>query len=164
MNQTRNALKVTTPDDRSILFTREFNAPPSLVFDALTQAEHVTQWWGCSRSTVTSCEIDFRVGGKWRIVMSMPDGTEVPFCGEYKEIGRPNHLVRTEVYDVPPFNEHAATVTLKLTDLGGRTLMEDLMVFPNTETRDGALQSGMEQGSAESLDAMEELLQKLQGR
>jgi len=164
MNPTRNALQVTTPDDLSILFTREFNAPPALVFDAMTQAEHVAKWWGCSRSTVTTCEMDLRVGGKWRIVMTLPDGAEVPFCGEYMEIGRPSHLVRTEVYDVAPFNEHAATVTLKLTDIGGRTLMEDLMVFPNVETRDGALQSGMETGAGESLDALEELLQNLQAK
>lgn len=163
MNPTRNALQITTPNDVSILFTREFNAPPALVFDAMTQAEHVAQWWGCSQSKITTCEMDLRVGGKWRIVMMVPDGSEVPFCGEYREIGRPNHLVRTEVYDVAPFNEHAAMVTLKLTDLGGRTLMEDLMVFPSAESRDGALQSGMETGAAQSLDALEDLLQKLQG-
>ena len=69
-----NQLTVTTPSDREIVMTRVFDAPRDLVFEAHTSCEHMSHWWGPRRYEIGSCEIDFRPGGKWRIVHRSPDG------------------------------------------------------------------------------------------
>ena len=61
-------LTVTTPSDREILMTRVFDAPRDLVFEAHSSCEHMSNWWGPRKYEFASCEIDFRPGGKGRIV------------------------------------------------------------------------------------------------
>jgi uncharacterized protein YndB with AHSA1/START domain len=65
-----DSFKVTTPSDLEICMTRLFDAPPRLVFEAMTKPEHVTQWWGRLGDgySVPVCEIDLRVGGRGRFV------------------------------------------------------------------------------------------------
>ena len=77
---------VTLPEAEQILITREFDAPRHLVYEALTTPELVRRWWHAKRGEVTVCEIDLRVGGQWRYVMVTPEGFEVAFHGEYREI------------------------------------------------------------------------------
>src|SRR6185436_8267185 len=85
--------------DTEILIARAFNAPRDLVFEAMTKPEHVKQWYGCATMTVISAEIDLRVGGKWRYLVRMPDGSEHGFSGVYKEIVPPLKIVSTENYE-----------------------------------------------------------------
>ena len=68
---------VTLPTDTEILITREFDAPKHLVYKAYTTPDLVRRWWAGKRGEVTSCEIDLRVGGKWRYVMNAQGGFEV---------------------------------------------------------------------------------------
>ena len=77
---------VTLPSDREIAFTRIFGRRPDLLFKAWTQPEHLRHWWGCDGSSLTVCDVDLRVGGEWHIVMHMPDGSDHPFRGVYREI------------------------------------------------------------------------------
>ena len=78
---------VTTPADRDIHFSRLFDAPRQLVFEAMTRPEHVRNWWGNLGEgySVPVCEIDLRIGGQWRFVNRHPHG-EAAFHGEYLEI------------------------------------------------------------------------------
>ena len=64
---------LTLPTDEQILITREFDAPKHLVYKAFTTPELVKRWWHAKRGKVTVCEIDLRVGGKWRYVMVADD-------------------------------------------------------------------------------------------
>lgn len=82
---------VSTPTDCEIEITRVFNAPPALVFEAMTEPEHIRLWWGCLGDgySVPVCEVDLRVGGKWRFVNRTPKGQLAAFNGEYREIDRP---------------------------------------------------------------------------
>ena len=76
----RDSFTVTTPSDQEIRMTRLFDAPRALVFEAMTRPEHVRQWWGRLGDgySVPVCEIDFRVGGKWRFVNRHPQGEAAP--------------------------------------------------------------------------------------
>jgi uncharacterized protein YndB with AHSA1/START domain len=153
---------VTLPADKQILITREFDAPKDLVFKAWTTPELVKRWWSGKRGGVTSVEIDLRVGGRWRYVMETPDGTEVAFHGEYREIVPNERLVSTEVYEgIPDADEHAALDTLTLTEVHGRTRLEILVEHPTKEGRDMHIESGMEGGMQESMDALEEVARSL---
>ena len=85
-NTSTGTATVTLPTDEQILITREFAAPRHLVYKAYTTPELVRRWWNAKRGEVTTCEIDLRVGGRWRYVMVTPDGFEVAFHGEYREL------------------------------------------------------------------------------
>ena len=77
MTTNYGSAKVTTPADTDILITRTFEAPAPLVWEAMTQPRHVLRWWGPTWSPLVSCAIDLRVGGSWRYVSRMDDGTEL---------------------------------------------------------------------------------------
>jgi uncharacterized protein YndB with AHSA1/START domain len=145
--------KVTLPSDDQILITREFDAPRELVFKAWTTPELVARWWAGERGKVTSIEIDLRVGGTWRYVMEANEGFEVAFHGEYREIVPGERLVSTEVFEGMP--DAAAVDTLTLTEADGRTQMSLLVQHTSKEHRDGHINSGMEDGMQEAMDALE---------
>jgi uncharacterized protein YndB with AHSA1/START domain len=148
--------KVTLPTDTQILITREFNAPPHLVYKAYTTPDLVKRWWSGQRGSVTRVEIDLRVGGSWRYVMTANEGFEVAFHGEYREIVPDERLVSTEVFEGMPDAEALDTLTLTAVD-GRRTRMEILVEHANQEGRDAHIQSGMEEGMQEAMDALEQV-------
>jgi uncharacterized protein YndB with AHSA1/START domain len=111
---------------------------------------------------MTVCEIDLRVGGNWRYEMVTPEGFEVGFHGEYREIELFERLVSTEAYEgIPDADAHAAVDTLMLTELGDRTLMTVLVELPTKEGRDMHIESGMEDGMQDALDLAEEVAASL---
>ena len=141
---------VTLEGEGDIVIRRSFDAPLTLVFEALHKPEHVRRWWCPStRGEMTVCEIDFRVGGRWRFMMKTLDGSDVGFSGTYLEIDAPARVVQTEVFD--PFPESPSTVTLTLAAQGPRTLMTQHVRYPSREVRDMVLATGMEDGMRESL-------------
>ncbi|MCO5192320.1 MAG: SRPBCC domain-containing protein [Anaerolineae bacterium] len=147
--------------DETIVITRVFNAPPQVVFDAMTQPQHVRIWYGPrSRSTqVTICEIDLRVGGHWRFVIQTQSGDEVDFYGEYLTIDRPRHLVFTEIF--APFPETVSTIDTVYHDLSGRTRLVATCTYPSQAARDGIIASGMEGGLRETYDQLDVLVTRL---
>ena len=159
MTATRSDLKVTTPSDREIVMTREFNAPRDLVFEAHTSCEHTSRWWGPRKYEVTSCEIDFRPGGKWRMVHRGPDGDEHGFRGEYREIVAPERIVWTFEYE--GFPGHISVETLTLSERDGVTTLTATSVYDSLEDRDGMLQSGMTEGATETWQRLDEYLASL---
>jgi len=150
---------VTLPADDQILITREFDAPRHLVYRAWTTPELVRRWWSGKRGEVTLAEIDLRVGGAWRYVMTAHGEFEVGFHGEYREIVENERIVSTEVYEGAPDAE--ALNTLTLTERDGRTTMTILVAHQSTSNRDMHVNSGMEGGMNESLDALERVAQSL---
>ena len=95
-------LEITLPSDTEILMTRVFAAPRRLVFEAMTKAEYVRRWWCCMEGfTMTVCEIDLRVGGRYRYVTDGPRG-EVAFNGVYHEIVPPERIVHSEFFEPHP--------------------------------------------------------------
>ena len=149
---------VTLPSATEILITREFDAPAALVFDAWTTPELVRRWWAGDRGVVTEAQIDLRIGGRWRWVMTANGGFEVAFSGEYLEIDRPHRLVRTEVFEL--FPDAGAVSTLTFEESDGVTTLRILAVYPSQEFRDAAIASGMEGGLQTSLDVLEELIRR----
>lgn len=158
-----DSFKVTTPSDRAIRLTRLFNAPRALVFEAMTRPEHVRQWWGQLGEgySVPVCEIDFRVGGKWRFVNQHPKG-EAAFHGEYREINPPSRVVFTEIFE--DFPDTVSVVESDLTEENGKTRLTATVEYPSIEVRDMVIASGMSRGAGISYDRLEDLVAKLQQR
>ena len=163
---TSRSAKLTLPTDEQILITREFDAPRHLVYKAMTTPELVRRWWHAKRGEVTACEIDLRVGGKWRYAMVTPDGFEVAFHGEYVELVPDERIVTREVYEGLPegvTEEQGSTVnTATFADAGdGRTELTLLIQTTSKAARDAIIESGMEDGLQDALDLLEETAQSL---
>jgi len=157
--------KVTLPTDEQIQITRDFDAPRHLVYRAWTTPELVKRWWNAKRGEMTLAEIDLRVGGRWRYVMVTPDGFEVGFHGEYREIVPNERLVTTEIYEGLPegvSEDDAATLnTATFAEADGQTRLTILVQAQHKASRDAILESGMEAGLQDALDLAEELLRSL---
>jgi uncharacterized protein YndB with AHSA1/START domain len=150
---------LSTPTDTQILMTREFDAPVAHVWRAYTEPELVSRWWPGRRGTMQSCEIDFRVGGSWRYVMTASEGFEVAFHGEYQEIVEHERIVNTEVFEGAPGPGILVTTTF-VAD-GERTRLEMCSECGSQEIRDVILGSGMETGAQEGLDILETIAVEL---
>ncbi len=157
-----NTLEVTTPSDREILMTRVFDAPRDLVFEAHSSCEHLSRWWGPRRYEVASCDVDFRPGGAWRIVHRGPDGGEHAFRGEFRQIVRPERIVWTFEYEGWPGQISVETLTLEEVD--GKTKLTATAVHDSKEARDAMIESGMEEGAAETYERLDEYLETLKTR
>jgi uncharacterized protein YndB with AHSA1/START domain len=156
---TSGTATVTLPTDEQILITREFDAPKHLVYKAFTTPELVRRWWHAKRGEMTVAEIDLRPGGAWRYVAVTPDGTEVAFHGEYREIVPNERIVSTEVYEGAPQSdgpEQGTVNTATFTEADGRTTVTILVEAPSNEIREAIIESGMEAGLQDALDLLEE--------
>ena len=156
VTSTRKA-QVTTPADEEILIVREFVAPKHLVYKAYTTPELVRRWWAGERGEMETCEIDLRVGGKWRYAMVAKGGFQVAFHGEFSEIVENERLVTTEVYEGAPEGSAAALNIVTFDETDGRTTLTILMRVESREVRDMIIGTGMEGGMQESLDALEQV-------
>jgi len=152
-------LKLTTPSDREIAMTRVFDAPRQLVFDAHTKPDLVRQWLlGPPGWSMPVCEMDVRVGGKYRYVWRHDrEGTEMGMGGVYREIVAPERIVNTEKFDESWYPGQAVD-TLVLVEQRGKTTLTLTVRYESWEARDAVLKSGMESGVAASYDRLAELL------
>jgi len=153
------ALVVTTPSDREILMTRVFGAPRQLVFDAFTKPDLVRRWLlGPDGWTMPVCEIDLRVGGRYRYVWrNEKSGKEMATGGVFRDVAAPARLVNTEKFE-DPWYPGEAIVTTTFEEERGRTTVRQSMRLESREIRDGILKSGMESGVERSYERLEEEL------
>lgn len=154
-----SAAVVTLPADTQLLITREFDAPRHLVYRAMTEPDLVRRWWSGDQGEVTSIEIDLRVGGAWRYVMTANAGFEVAFRGEFLEIVPGERIVRTEIFEGMPAAR--AVTTMTFTEIGGRTTVAMLVQHSSRENRDAHVNSGMESGMQSSLAKLEQVARSL---
>jgi uncharacterized protein YndB with AHSA1/START domain len=153
--QNTGTLKVTTPSEREIVLTRVLDAPRSVVFDCLTKPELLKRWFGPRGWSLEVCEVDLKVGGKWRFVLRGPDGAKMGMSGIYREITRPEGEVHTESFDDYPGE---SLVTCVLVEEGGKTTLTGTVLYESQEIRDIVIRSGMEHGAAETYDKLAEYL------
>jgi len=155
----KNTLKITTSGDRDLVMTRAFDAPRRLVYDAHTKPELVRQWLlGPPGWTMPVCEMDVRVGGKYRWVWkSERDGTMMGMGGVYREVVAPERLVATEKFD-DAWYPGEATNTLVLVERDGRTTLTQTTRYESGAAREAVLKSGMEKGVVASYDRLEDVL------
>ena len=161
MTVSSRSATVTLPTEDQILITREFDAPKHLVYRAYTDPELVRRWWHANRGEMTACEIDLRVGGRWRYAMVAHEGGfEVAFHGEYRELVPNERIVSTEVFEGAPPMEGADEGTLNtatFAESDGRTKLTVLVQAPNKQVRDAIIESGMEDGMQDALDLLEQI-------
>jgi uncharacterized protein YndB with AHSA1/START domain len=126
--------------DRVLVITRVFDAPPRLVFKAWSSCEHLMRWMGPQGFTLTVCEMDLRVGGKFRSCMRSPEGIDHWVSGVYLEIEEPTRSVSTSAWEDPPGTRgHETLLTLTFEPEGRDKTRFTLQQsgFESVESRDG---------------------------
>ena len=152
------ALKLEARGDREIVMTRTFNAPRRLVFDAFSKPELVRQWLlGPPGWSMPVCEIDFRVGGRYRYVWRRDDGDQMGMGGVYQEIVAPERIVANEKFDQSWYPGEAVD-TIELVEQNGKTLLTQTVLYESREAREVVLQSPMESGVAIGYDRLDALV------
>ncbi|MDQ6884995.1 MAG: SRPBCC family protein [Candidatus Dormibacteraeota bacterium] len=155
--KSKPVVSLTMPSDRELVITAVLDAPRQLVFEASTNPAHVRHWWGPRRTTMTSCEIDLRPGGRWRYVLRDTEtGREDGWSGVYREIVAPERVVYTEGWEGMPGHEYLVTATL--TEQDGKTTLTSHLLYQSVADRDGHVNSGMEPGMRETYDRFGEYL------
>lgn len=156
---TKNQTTVERMSDRELVVRRSFNGPARIVFDAWTKPELLKRWWvpeACGIS-LFACETDLRVGGTYRFEFGRDAQNPEVFSGRYLEVNVPSRLVFTQLYErVREAGE--AVVTATFDESAGKTHLTLHQLFPNKETLEGALASGMENGMRMTLDQLDQLV------
>jgi uncharacterized protein YndB with AHSA1/START domain len=147
-------LSVDVPEE--IKFVRSFDAPRALVIRAMSEPDLIKRWHGGKRSTVVSCEVDYRVGGTYKTVFRSGKH-EFFFTGVYQEISD-ERVVHTEMFNGDP---PGALVTLTLVERDGKTTMTAIMRFESQAVRDQVVATGMANGAGESYDELDALLDSM---
>ncbi len=151
-------LQVTTPNDREVVVTRVFAAPRGMVFDAHTTPELVRRWLlGPPGWTMPVCEIDLRVGGKYRYVWEHGSGKRMGVGGRFTEIARPSRIVITQLFD-EDWTGGETVVTTDLVEQGGETTLTTTVRYSSREARDAALKTGMTTGMEAGYERLDNLL------
>ena len=152
-------LKLTIRGDQEIVMTRDFNAPRQLVFDAFTKPELIKRWLlGPDGWSMPVCEVDLRIGGRYRYVWRKNSGgQEMGMGGVFRDIDKPKRVVNTEQFDEAWYPGEAVDTT-EFTEKSGKTTVTQTIRYASKEARDGVLKSGMETGVARSYDRLEEML------
>ncbi|WP_051695052.1 SRPBCC domain-containing protein [Caulobacter sp. UNC358MFTsu5.1] len=148
--------------DRQIIITRQFDAPARIVFLAHSKPEHVKRWFGPVDWPLTTCEMDFRVGGRFHFAMTGPnDEPGPPFGGEYLEIEPDRRIVYTNGFDAPGSPRFVTEVTLEET--GGKTTLTQVTTFESKAVRDQYVEMGYAEGTNSAYDQLGDVAVELKG-
>lgn len=140
--------------------TRVFDAPRELLYKVFTEPKHKAIWWRCDVVTNVSVQMNVRPGGSWRIIQRGEDGKEFAFHGKYLEVIPPEKIVNTSEFEEMP--GHIITETTIFEEQAGKTKVTITSSFQTIEDLEGMVHAGMELGTTESMDHIEELLINLQ--
>lgn len=148
---------VERKSDRELVITRTINGPARLVFEAFARPELLKQWW-VPRSfglSLLSCEADVRVGGSYRLVFAHGASEPMAFFGKYLEVAPHSRLAWTNEEE----GAHGGSVTtVTFEERDGKTLLVMSELHPSKEALDAARASGVEPGTLETLEQLEDFV------
>jgi uncharacterized protein YndB with AHSA1/START domain len=152
----KNHTTVERKSERELVVTRTFNGPARIVFEAWTKPELFKRWW-VPKSTgmsLLSCEMDVRVGGKYRLVFSHEGSEPMAFYGRYLEVTPYSRLVWTN----DEGDDGGAVTTVTFEEKAGKTLLVMHELYPSKEALDGAMASGEKAWMSETFEQLDELV------
>jgi uncharacterized protein YndB with AHSA1/START domain len=154
----KNRTTVERKSDREVVVTRTINGPARLVFDAFTRAELFRRWWvpKSMGMKLVSCELDARVGGKYRLVFDVGGPEPVAFFGAYVEVKPYSRLAWTN----DEGGEGGSVTTVTFEEKAGKTLVVLRETYPTKEALDAA-GTGAADAMVETFDQLDELLAEL---
>lgn len=161
---TTNKMNVETKE-RELIMTRMFDAPRELVFETYSDCKHLMQWWGPREWPLSVCNMDFREGGIWFYCMKGPKGELA--CGKavYQEIQKPEKIIYKDYFadENGNVNEDLSSglMTIEFAEYDGKTKLTGRAEYPKPSDLEKVLEMGMIEGMTETLDRLEEHLEKV---
>ncbi len=154
----QNRTTVERKSGREVVVTRTVNGPARLVFEAFTRADLLQRWWVPKSlgMTLLSCEVDARVGGKYRLVFDHPGSEPAAFFGTYLEVKPYSRLAWTNEEG----GEDGSVTTVTFEEKGGRTLVILQETYPSKEALDAA-GTGAAEAMSETFEQLDALLASL---
>jgi uncharacterized protein YndB with AHSA1/START domain len=152
-----NERTVVAPQgQQTISFSREFDAPAQLVFDAHTDPDLLARWTGPRGTQLTMREFNARTGGCWSYVIAAADGSSWAFHGSFHEVTAPSRIVQTWEYEADP--GHPTLEVLTFSDIGAsRSRIDGVSLFLSIEDRDAML-NGMDAGIDDNFRRLDDLI------
>ena len=144
--------------NRTITITRTFDAPIKLVWEAWTKPEHIAEWWSPKGVKTKVIEHDFKVGGRWKYSMPMPNGKEFMAEGEYKEIIKLKKIV--SLANFKPMTEGVKIESL-FQENGNKTDFTFNVVHPTEEYKIQQEKMGILNGWGSVFDRLDQLLKNV---
>ncbi|MEZ5893054.1 MAG: SRPBCC domain-containing protein [Parvularculaceae bacterium] len=150
------------PIPATLKMSRVFNAPRPLVWKVWTDPAHLSQWWGPFGPAQTRCDIDFRVGGKFLVTMTAPDGATFPASGKFIDIVAPERIVYEGAPEAPTACGCGLPPLARVTVLfdalqDAKTKLSIETIFPDETARDAANAAGFSASWEKSLSILEEM-------
>jgi len=156
------SFQIVAPSDTEIEISRDFHAPRQLVFDAFTKPDLVRRWLlGPGGWSMPVCEIELKVGGRYRYVWRKEGVKDMGMGGVFQEVVVPSVLVATEKFDEAWYPGEALNTSV-FAENGDLTKILITVRYESKEARDTARRSGMEQGLKSGYNRLEELLASVQ--
>jgi uncharacterized protein YndB with AHSA1/START domain len=149
--------------DRELVIERTYHAPARLLFEAWSRPEHLMKWFGPVGWPLTLCEVDFRVGGKWRFAMTGSSGIQnTPFGGTYLEIVPNKKIVFDNTFEAPGAETMIMTVTFE--EKNGKTKLTHHTLFGSVAMKKHHVGAGFVQGTNSGLDQLADVLASMMAR
>jgi len=149
--------------DLEVVITRIFDAPARLLFAAYSRPEHLMKWFGPAGWPLTQCEVDFRVGGRFRFAMTGPSGVQnTPFGGTYREIVPHRRIVFDNGFEAPGAQRMVMTVTFEET--AGRTTLTLHTLFATAAMRAEHVGMGFVEGTSSAYDQLANIVAAMRKR
>jgi uncharacterized protein YndB with AHSA1/START domain len=151
----KNRTTVERKSDREVVVTRTISGPARIVFEAFTRAELLQRWWvpKSMGMKLLSCEVDARVGGKYRLVFDHGGAEPAAFFGTYVEVKPHSRLAWTNEEG----GEDGSVTTVTFEEKNSRTLVVLRDTYPSKEALDAA-GTGAADAMFETFDQLDELL------
>ncbi len=152
-----------TSAENELAFTRIYDAPRELVFDAWTDPQHIGKWWGPNGFTTSTKVMEVKVGGRWEYVMHGPDGEDYPSNSVYTEVEKPQRLIFSNIGGKANDPHLTCQMIVTFEDVAGKTKLTLRMIFPSTDAADHARELGADDGGKECLDRLANAMREASG-
>lgn len=147
---------------RQLTLSRVFDAPARLLFAAYSRPEHLMKWFGPVGWPLTLCEVDFRVGGRFRFAMTGPSGEQnTPFGGQYLAIEPDRRIVYDNGFETPGAPRMVHEVTF--VEVDGRTTLTLLTTFESVAMKEEYVGVGFAEGTNSGLDQLADVVAAMAG-
>lgn len=148
-----------TIESRTLTLEKMLNAPRELVWEAWTQPEHISNWWGPDGMETEVLEMDFRTGGRWKYIMTAPNGMKHPAEGIFSEIIQHERIETSADFSVVT---HGVILIILFEEVGPQTRLTLKVIHPTKEYRDKQEKMGVMSGWGSTFDRLYRYLDTLQ--
>jgi len=137
--------------------SQTIRANPERIFRAWTDPQQLKGWWRMEADgwTFAGASVDLKVGGRYRLAMTSPQGKTHVAVGEYREVKPPSRLVFTWDWEDPAERVGDTLVTVQFKNAGpGRTDV----VLTHERFTEATRVAGHESGWAQLLRLLDHLM------